>query len=312
MLEVIEKLGGIHHGNCNVAGRFGIARPMYHGIRMPSDHTPRRIVSLQPSATVILASVGRLDRIVACTRYCTDVCPEIAQRGITIVADSWTANTEEILAACPDLVIAAVPYQEKAVTEILKSGARFLGLAPKTLADIYTDIATIAGIVNAGDRGQNVIHQMQQEIEAVRRQTAGKPRPRVFCEEWGKPLIASQPWVAELVEAAGGHFIGTPGATTSADAVLMENPDLIIAAWCGAGDRVPLEKVIAQRGWDRMEAVKAGRVYCIRDEFLNTPAPALIQGLHALAAAIHPRDFPQARGLRCIGGVVVQGNCSLG
>jgi iron complex transport system substrate-binding protein len=116
---------------------------------VPSDYTPQRIVSLQPSATVILAAIGRLDRIVACTKYCADVCPEITNHGATIVADSWTANTGEIVSARPDLVIAAVPYQEKAVTEILKSGARFLGLAPKTLADIYTDIATIAGIMGA-------------------------------------------------------------------------------------------------------------------------------------------------------------------
>ncbi|MGB6676901.1 MAG: ABC transporter substrate-binding protein, partial [Terriglobales bacterium] len=96
---------------------------------MPIDHTPRRIVSLQPSATVILAAVGELDRIVACTKYCADVCPDIHNHGATIVADSWTASTKQIVAARPDLVIASVPYQEKAVTEILKSGARFLGLA---------------------------------------------------------------------------------------------------------------------------------------------------------------------------------------
>ena len=71
------------------------------------------------------------------------------------------------MAARPDLVIAAVPYQEKAVVEILKAGVRFLGLAPKTLADIYTDIATIAGVVGAGERGQSVIADMQREIEAA-------------------------------------------------------------------------------------------------------------------------------------------------
>jgi iron complex transport system substrate-binding protein len=274
---------------------------------MPSDHSPRRVVSLQPSATVILASVGKLDRIVACTKYCADVCPEIRQHGVAIVADSWTANTNEILTARPDLVIAAVPYQEKAVTEILKSGARFLGLAPKTLADIYTDIATIAGIMDASDRGEQVIEEMQLEINLVRQETLNKTRPRVFCEEWGKPLIASQPWVAELVDAAGGVFVGTPGAATSAEAVLSENPDVIVAAWCGAGERVPLEKIVHDRGWERMPAVKAGQVYCIRDEFLNTPAPTLVQGLRALASAIHPDDFPEAAGLRCITYVPVQG-----
>lgn len=279
---------------------------------MPSDRTPQRVVSLQPSATVVLAAIGRLDRLVACTKYCADVCPELRDCGVTIVADSWTANTAEILSARPELVIAAVPYQEKAVTEILKSGARFLGLAPKTLADIYTDIATIASVMNAADRGEHVITDMQREIEAFRRKAQGLPRLRVFCEEWGKPLIASQPWVAELVEAAGGEFVGRPGATTSAEAVLSHDPDVVVAAWCGAGDRVPLEKVIRDRNWQGMRAVKQGRVYCIRDEFLNTPAPTLVHGLRALAAAIHPEHFPQAPGLRCITDVPVPRDERLG
>jgi ABC-type Fe3+-hydroxamate transport system substrate-binding protein len=70
--------------------------------------------------------------------------PAVADGSRAILADSWTANTAQIVAANPDLVIASVPYQDKAVSEILKAGARFLGLAPKNLADIYTDMATIA------------------------------------------------------------------------------------------------------------------------------------------------------------------------
>jgi len=223
------------------------------------------------------------------------------------VADSWTASTDQIVAAGPDLVIAAVPYQEKAVTEILKSGARFLGLAPKTLADIYTDIATIAGIVGALEGGEQVIQVMQREIETVRRRTNGAKRPHVFCEEWGKPVISSQPWVSELVEAAGGEFVGNPGKQTSAETVLLENPDVVVAAWCGAGDRVPLERIIRDRGWEQMRAAKEGQVYCIRDEFLNTPAPTLTRGLRALAAAIHPEVFPQPPGLRCISKIPLPG-----
>ena len=267
---------------------------------MPS-HSPRRVVSLQPSATVILSAVGRLDRVVACTKYCADVCPEVNNSGRMIVADSWTATTDEILAARPDLVIASVPYQEKAVTAILKSGARFLGLAPKTLADIYTDIATIAGIVGASEAGEQVVAEMQGALETVRGETRNLQRPRVFCEEWGKPLIASQPWVAELVEAGGGEFLGKPGAQITPEEVLALNPEVLIAGWCGAGNRVPLERIVRDRGWDDVAAVKDGRVFCINDEFLNTPAPTLLEGLKALAAAVHPECFPQPpKGLRCI------------
>jgi iron complex transport system substrate-binding protein len=264
------------------------------------DYSPQRVVSLQPSATLILAEVGMLDRVVACTKYCVDVCPEVAGGGQTIVADSWTAKSAEILAAKPDLVIASVPYQENAVIQILRSGISFLGLAPKTLADIYRDIAAIAGIMGVSERGHRVIEQMQTAIEEVRGRSRTEARPRIYCEEWGKPLIASQKWVAELVEAAGGEFIGTPGAQTTAAAVAAQDPDLIVASWCGVGDRVPLRKIVRDRAWAELRAARNRRVVCIRDEFLNTPAPSLITGLHALAAAIHPDRFPQPPGLSWI------------
>ena len=267
---------------------------------MVFDYTPRRVVCLQPSATVILAALGQLDRVAACTKYCADVVPAVRHGSQLIVADSWTATADEIRSVGPDLVIAAVPYQEKAVGEILKAGARFLGLAPRSLADIYGDIAAIARVMGVAERGESVIAEMQSDIEEIRAAVAGFSRPRVYCEEWGKPLIASQRWVAELVEAAGGEFVGTPGAKTTPQAVLSENPDVIVAAWCGAGDRVPLEKIVRERGWEALGAVKEGRVYCVRDELLNTPAPTLVQGLRALAAAIHPAKFPHADGLRCL------------
>jgi iron complex transport system substrate-binding protein len=267
---------------------------------MPDSHSPRRIACLQPSATVILAAVSELDRVVACTKYCADVVPEITAQPRTILADSWTANAEQIMAARPDLVIASVPYQEKAVIEILRSGTSFLGLAPKNLADVYGDIALIAGAVGASERGEVVIAGMHEHIERVRAQAAGSTRPRVFCEEWGKPLIASQAWVAELVEAAGGEFLGVPGRQISTEEVARLDPDILIAAWCGAGDRVPLEKIVADRKWQGTRAALTSRIYCVRDEHLNTPAPTLLRGLDALAFAIHPELFAGTKGIRQI------------
>lgn len=269
------------------------------------DHTPRRIACLQPSATVILDAIGELSRVIACTRYCADVVPAVADGSRTILPDSWTADSKQIISVHADLLIAAVPFQEKALAEILKGGTRFLGLAPKTLADIYTDIATIAGTVGVPSRGEEVVRAMQRQIGEVRTRTAMSNRPRVFCEEWGKPVIASQPWVAELIEAAGGEVAGTPAHQYSIEEIAVLNPDVIIAAWCGAGDRVPLENIVANRRWERTSAALSGRVFCIRDEFLNTPAPTLLRGLDALAWAIHPEAFPRTTGIRQIAGVSI-------
>ena len=267
---------------------------------------PQRVVSLQPSITVTLRDLGLLDRLAACTKYCLDVCPELKNTQITIVEDSWSATVEQVLSVAPDLVLASVPYRMESLAEIMKAGVPCLCLSPKSLADVYADILHIARIVGSAMAGGTellafrLVDLMRCEVAQVRAKTLSIPRPIVYCEEWGKPLILSQLWVAELVDAAGGRFLGTPGKQTTEQEVAAADPEVVIAAWCGAGDRVPLEKIIARRGWEGTQAARKGQVYCINDEFLNTPASTLIDGLRALASAIHPEVFSYSKGLRRI------------
>ena len=252
-----------------------------------------RIASLQPSITLTLAALDRLDQLCACTKYCIEAMPSLATYNLTILHDSWTADTDEILAVRPDLVIASVPYRMESLAAILKSGLPVLTLAPYKLADIYNDIRLIAAVVNAYGEGEALVARMKSAVEMTRQQSASRIQtPIVYCEEWGKPLIHSQSWVAELVEACGGRYLGEPGTQTSPEVVAAADPDVLLFAWCGAGDRVPLERVIAQRNWHHLQAVREHRVFCIPDEFLNTPGPNLLEGLASIAAAIHPDLYP--------------------
>lgn len=260
-----------------------------------------RIASLQPSISIILDRLGRLDSLVACTRYCLAAVPVLRGRPLTIVRDSWSTSVDELLAVRPDLVIASVPYRNESLAAILKAGCPVLALAPHSLADIEQDIRLIGAVAHASDEAEEIICGMRAELCDVRRRAAALPnKPLVYCEEWGKPLIHSQHWVRELVEVAGGVFLGKPGAVTTAEAVAEANPDVILAAWCGAGDRVPLEKLVRRPGWDQIEAVRNGQLYCIADELLNTPAPTLADGLHAIASALHPDAFGTNGGIRAL------------
>jgi iron complex transport system substrate-binding protein len=217
-----------------------------------------------------------------------------------VIADSWSSNTEEILSASPDLVLASVPYRLESLAAILKCGVPVLTLAPHSLADVYQDIRLLGDILRAQDRAAAVVEEMMSVVASTRDAAATAEKRVVYCEEWGKPLIHSQTWVAELVSAAGGKFLGKPGSVTDANAVAEQDPDVLVFAWCGAGDRVPLGRVIEKRQWQSLRAVREGRVYCVPDEFLNTPAPNLIQGLRALAGAIHPEIFGCAQGVRSL------------
>ena len=251
-----------------------------------------RILSLQPSVSLIVESLGRLDALVGCTRYCLEAVPTLRSRGLPVVKDSLSSETDEIAALKPDLVIASVPYRQESLAAILRSGVPVLALAPHCLADIYGDIRLIGSVVDEAARANQVVAEMQEAFEKVARIAAtATHRPLVYCEEWGKPLIHSQPWVRELVESAGGVFLGEPGKVTDAGSVAAADPEVIALAWCGAGNRVPVRRVIELRGWQRLRAARTGRVACIPDELLNTPAPSLIQGLYSLAGLIQPELF---------------------
>lgn len=259
-----------------------------------------RVAALQPSVSLTLDHLGCLDSLVACTRYCLQAVPALRERDLKVIADSWSSTTEEILSASPDLVLASVPYRLESLAAILKCGVPVLTLAPHSLADVYQDIRLLGDILHAQDRANEVVEEMMCAVAATRAAASVAEQPLVYCEEWGKPLIHSQTWVAELVSAAGGRFLGNPGSVTDAAVIAADDPDVLIFAWCGAGDRVPLARVIEKRQWQSLNAVRAGRVYCIPDEFLNTPAPNLLQGLHALAGAIHPEIFGATESVRSL------------
>ena len=259
-----------------------------------------RVAALQPSVSLTLDHLGCLDSLVACTRYCLQAVPSLRERDLKVIADSWSSNTEEILSASPDLVLASVPYRLESLAAILKCGVPVLTLAPHSLADVYQDIRLLGDILHAQDRAAAVVEEMMGVFASTQDAVSTAKTPLVYCEEWGKPLIHSQTWVAELVSAAGGQFLGKPGSVTDAAAIAAQDPDVLVFAWCGAGDRVPLGRVIEKRQWQALRAVREGRVYCVPDEFLNTPAPNLLQGLRALAGAIHPEIFGSAQGVRSL------------
>ena len=259
-----------------------------------------RIVSLAPNVTGILVALGAEGSLVGMTRWCKDVLPADKLKSFNHLAlfdDCWNADIPAVAALHPDLVIGSVPYRAKVVEGLVASGIRFLATYPRSLADIYHETRLLGRIVDAAPAADRLVEWMEAEIESVRCRAAGSARrPRIYCEEWSNPLQNSQAWVAELVEAGGGEFVPKPAARkVTSEEVIAANPEAIVVAWCGTNDRSRPDVIQRRPGWTELDAVKHGRIHVVRDELLNTPGPNLIEGLHALAAIIHPDLFAQRR-----------------
>jgi len=254
---------------------------------------PRRIVCLCEEPTEILYHLGEQDRIVGITAY--TVRPPQALREKPAVSHFLEADLDGIVALEPDLAVTFSDLQADISAELIRRGVTVLALNQRTVADILEAVRLLAAIVGRASEGEVYASELTTHLEAVRQQGLALPRrPRVYFEEWPKPLITAIGWVAELVEAAGGEYIfpelcgGNTGSDRTVDdpaEVLRRKPDLMLASWCGA--RFKPQTVRERPGWAEAEFVRRDHLVEIPSEIILQPGPAaLTDGVAAVHRAI--------------------------
>lgn len=243
-----------------------------------------RIVSLAPSVTSILLELGAGRELVGVSKWCKDVA-DVGRR--SAVGDCWKLDVREVMKLRPTLLIGSVPFAAEAVGKILEQPVAFLALNPRTLADVESDILVLGRLVNRAAAAERLVRRMRRTFRDVAlaarsRGDAKAVRPRVYCEAWPHPRISSPPWVAELVEIAGGEMVLKAGARISDEEVARARPDIIILAWTAVGNRAKVGSALAVPAWRDVPAVRNQTVFVVRDEILNTPGPPLILGVREL------------------------------
>ena len=245
-----------------------------------------RIVSLAPSVTSILLSLGVGRELVGVSRWCKDVA-EVGSR--PAVGDCWKMDVREVMRLRPTILIGSVPFAAETVQRILAEPVAFLAINPRSLADIFGDVQMLGRLVNRGRAAERLIRKMQAGFADVARRARGlgsSRRVRVYCEAWPKPRISSPPWVAELVKMAGGKMVVAAGRRVTDEDVARAEPELIVLAWAATGARAKVSTALRNPAWRDVPAVRSGRVVVIRDELLNTPGPPLVDGARELARVI--------------------------
>jgi iron complex transport system substrate-binding protein len=240
-----------------------------------------RIVSLAPSATSILCSIGAKKTLVGVTKWCAEVAPV---HDLPRLGDCWhMESVEEILRLKPTLVIGSVPYKHETVAKLLDQPLNFLAMNPRTIADVYADIRMLGRIVGRAKAADLVINSMQREFAAIERKSKRREtKLRVYCEAWPNPRISSPPWVAELVSLCGGEMVVAGGEKVSDEQVASAKPDVIVLAWAATGDKADPNKAYQVPAWQDVPAIRNRCVYVVSDELLNTPGPPLMQGAREL------------------------------
>jgi iron complex transport system substrate-binding protein len=252
---------------------------------------PQRIVSLAPNLTEILFAVGAGDRVVATTSFC-DYPPEAAAR--PRVGDTQRPDLERLIALEPDLVVVSTSSQLEDLS------ARLAGLGIPTYVSRARDLdGVLASIERIGDlvgdraAGEALAARLRARAVAVRTAVASRPAPKVFFVVGAEPLITTGhgTFVDDLIRQAGGVSISGEEASEwpqySPEAVIARAPEVIVLPTFTHGVESAVPAVLAET-----PAARTGRVVRVDADLVMRPGPRLVDGLEALARALHPEAVP--------------------
>ena len=264
-------------------------------VTLPAE--PERIVSLAPSNTEIVCALDACDRLVGVTDF-DDYPAEVAD--IADVVIFAVVDIELVVDADPDLILAAGNEltPSAVITELTDLGYPVLVLYPESLDEVLENIELIGEAINARDQAAALTAEMEDRVQAVTEAVGGATRPRTFYEvgvfEGAIYTAGEDSFLASVITVAGGDPItGDPLTTSIAlEDLLVAEPELILLGDAAYDPSVTPEAVAARQGWGAISAVQKGRVMVmLADPVITRPGPRIVEGLEALARAIHPERF---------------------
>jgi iron complex transport system substrate-binding protein len=163
---------------------------------------------------------------------------------------------------------------------------------------VSADIELVGEALDAQAEAAEITADMADTVAKVEAAVAGADRPRTFYEvgvfEGTIYTAGEDSFLASLIDAAGGEPITGDAQTTAIalEDLVTADPEAIVLG-DAAYDRSITAKAVAERsGWDGMTAISEGRVIPLPEDILLTrPGPRVVDGLEALARALHPEAF---------------------
>ncbi|GIW72201.1 MAG: hypothetical protein KatS3mg102_1743 [Planctomycetota bacterium] len=270
--------------------------------RPRSPAPPRRVVSLAPSLTEIVFALGAGERLVGVTSHC-DFPP--AARALPRVGGYGSPNVELVLACRPDLVL--VPAEGTLLAPALalrRLGVRLEAVTVTALPDLFAAVERLGTLL--GEKTE--LRARTPRRDAARAHRGDTPRRR---QSAATPAPSSS--------STATRRLPPDRAPSSARCSRSQAEAMCCRRAAGAGPRSARRRSWRWRRrwssssawhrpapprprppprarfWERLSgvpAVRSGRVHALPPELLVRPGPRLVDGLQALARALHPEAFP--------------------
>lgn len=264
------------------------------GAEITFDKAPERIVSVSPSETEILFVLGLGDKVFGVSDF-DDYPQEAAAK--PKMGSVTKPNEEAIIAANADLVIGGISMKDDVAEKFRSLGMKLYKTEPKTVQDVMDNILRIGAITDTQDAAEAFVAQMQADVDKVKQAAATLiegDKKRVYLEFSPGWTVGKGEFLDELITTAGGLNIASDlqgWKAINEEKIIQDDPEVILYAADLIDNKTgkPLEELIRSRsGWDKITAIKEGRMAALDRNVLARPGPRITQGLLAIAEGIYP------------------------
>lgn len=257
----------------------------------------RRIVTIAPNLTEIVAELGALDRVVG-TVNTSNFPPEAAR--IPRIGDHQRLDLERIIGLKPDLVLVWTHSgTDRELAMLRKAGLQAFRVEPLRLAELPPAIERVGQLLGLVDTGRQRARALRDTLAALRdARPPQAPRVDVFYQVWSEPLmtLSGRHIVSDVIELCGGRNVFAAlqplAPQVSIESVLQARPEAILSAREDGGgpllERVPADADFAL--WRRLGSgftpTRRGWLYTLPGDEISRAGPRIAIGARAVCQAL--------------------------
>ena len=259
------------------------------------NEKPERIISMAPSMTEMLYSLGLGDRVVGVSNYADY--PKAAKQNQKI-GSVTDPNVEKIVSLKPDLVLAASINKLEYVEKLRSLDIKVAGFSPSTIEETITTMNKVGKLTGEEYLAKELTKKMNNQLteieEIVTKKLEENERPDVFYEIWHDPLTTAGEgtFIDDLINTAGGRNLGALAEGSwpqfNMETLLVENPEVYISSQHSEAHTFTKEGLKERPNYSALNAVKNDRVHFIAQNLVTRPSPRIILGLKELVKTIWP------------------------
>lgn len=188
--------------------------------------TIERIVSLVPSTTESVFELAAGEKLVGCTRYCSEPADQLM--GVQRVGGTKNPDRERIAELRPDLVLCNAEENRAEDIAWLRERFAVLQQTPRSVAEGATDLRELAARLDALEVVQPFLLRIEAQLAAGEVVNLESDPVRVFYPVWCKPWmsVSRDTFIHDVLAVVGGANVCAEAAARYPEITVEEVREL--------------------------------------------------------------------------------------